>query len=109
MRLRASRAEGSWNWKPDQPGKQLEDHRDLGRIGIRGAVLVKAACAGLLARDSALLADGAPARLRPPGRSAQDGDGRRGDRRRYRSAAAARPDPAGPTLSARTSVAIELD
>ena len=64
MRLRASRAEGSWNWKPDQPGKQLEDHRDLGRIGIRGAVLVKAACAGLLARDSALLADGAPARLR---------------------------------------------
>ncbi len=34
------------------------------RLGARGALVVEAACAGLLARDTALLAMGAPSRLR---------------------------------------------
>ncbi len=34
------------------------------RLGHRGALVVEAACSGLLARDAAMLATGAPRRLR---------------------------------------------
>jgi len=35
------------------------------RFGRRGALVVEVACAGLLARDAAMIAGGAPRRLRP--------------------------------------------
>ncbi len=36
----------------------------IGRLGRRGAAIVEVVCGGLLARDAAMLATGAPSRLR---------------------------------------------